>query len=170
MVRIQDIIENKLFQYEGAVPFATMAELALVVGEQSHHAQYHLQLSRSGQFLLIKGAVDGVLTFPCDRCLERFDYRQQERFRITLSPAVSQTLRGDQDLSEDELEVGIYQGEWLDLLSIMEEQILLGLPMKKLCVETCQGICPQCGRHLNRQSCTCPPPDNSDHPFFSLQQ
>ncbi len=170
-VRIQDITENKLLRYEGTLPLPLLEELLTLVGEQSNDAHYNVDLSRSGRFLLLKGAVEGVLIFACDRCLASFEYPQQEQFRVTLLPAESQEdFSGDQDLSNDELEVGIYQGEWLDLQKIMEEQIVLGIPMKKICSDDCQGICSQCGNNLNLQTCTCPSPDNSDHPFASLSQ
>ncbi|MBF0279849.1 MAG: DUF177 domain-containing protein [SAR324 cluster bacterium] len=171
LVRIQDITENKLLQYEGDHPMKKMDELQKVVGEQKREVHYQFNLTRSGRFLLVKGAVEGTLVFDCDRCLEPFDFPQQEKFRVTLLPAESQrTLFGDQDMSEEELEVGIYQGECLDLKTIMEEQILLGIPMKKICSDTCRGICSQCGNNLNVNNCSCSPPDNSDHPFAGLRQ
>jgi len=170
-VRIQDITENKLLRYEGSLPLVLLEELLMLVGEQTKDAHYNVCLSRSGRFLLLKGTVEGVLIFDCDRCLEPFEYPQQEQFRVTLLPAESQKgFSGDQNLSNDELEIGVYQGEWLDLQKIMEEQIVLGIPMKKICSEDCKGICPQCGNNLNLQTCACPLLDNSDHPFASLSQ
>ena len=37
----------------------------------------------------------------------------------------------------------------------MREQFYLSLPMKPLCREDCQGLCPACGTNLNRGLCTC---------------
>jgi uncharacterized protein len=37
----------------------------------------------------------------------------------------------------------------------MREQFYLALPMKPLCVDACKGLCPVCGRNLNRETCDC---------------
>ena len=170
-VGIRDIGEGELLKYQGTIPYEDMDELLTAIGEQPHRVFFRLQLSRRGKYIFIKGEVEGELIFSCDRCLERFQYFQKETFEVTMSPAYSEEgLTGDFMLSTEELEVGIYQGECVYLQKIVEEQILLGLPMKKICSENCQGICPQCGNNLNTHSCICPPSDNTDHPFSCLVQ
>ena len=37
----------------------------------------------------------------------------------------------------------------------MREQFYLSLPMKPLCSDACQGLCPDCGTNLNRVTCDC---------------
>jgi uncharacterized protein len=44
----------------------------------------------------------------------------------------------------------------VDLESLLREQIILMMPLKPLCVESCKGLCPQCGANLNRETCKCP--------------
>jgi uncharacterized protein len=39
----------------------------------------------------------------------------------------------------------------------MHEQFVLSLPMKPLCGDGCQGLCPVCGTNLNRGTCDCKP-------------
>ena len=41
----------------------------------------------------------------------------------------------------------------------MENNILLTLPIKRLCKEDCKGLCQQCGNNLNLSTCQC---DNDD--------
>ena len=43
----------------------------------------------------------------------------------------------------------------IDLGEVMREQFYLALPMKPLCREDCQGLCPVCGINRNRETCTC---------------
>ncbi len=43
----------------------------------------------------------------------------------------------------------------IDLDSVLEETLLLSLPMKALCDPNCKGICTVCGQNLNKQSCDC---------------
>ena len=35
------------------------------------------------------------------------------------------------------------------------EQLLLALPLKVTCREDCKGLCPQCGKNLNQERCSC---------------
>ena len=48
-----------------------------------------------------------------------------------------------------------YAGEIIDLVPLITEQIILQVPMKALCGETCRGLCPRCGVNLNLASCNC---------------
>ena len=38
---------------------------------------------------------------------------------------------------------------------LLREQFYLALPMKPLCREECQGLCPQCGVNRNVEACQC---------------
>jgi uncharacterized protein len=53
--------------------------------------------------------------------------------------------------------VGYYDADRLDLGEAVREQILLGLPLKPLCREDCQGLCPRCGKDRNLGPCGCAP-------------
>lgn len=170
-VCIRNIGEGESHQFHGMIPFEMMDELLIAIGKQPHGVRYRLQMSRRGQYFFVTGEVEGELILSCDRCVEPFRFFQKEPFEMTLFPAESEKeLKGDMMLSDEELEMGIYQGEYVDLQKIVEEQILLGLPMKRICSENCQGICAQCGNNLNNHPCVCPPPENSDHPFSCLVQ
>ena len=49
----------------------------------------------------------------------------------------------------------IYDNDTLDITDIVRENILAELPLKILCVEDCQGLCPKCGKNLNQGQCDC---------------
>jgi uncharacterized protein len=59
------------------------------------------------------------------------------------------------EVSEDEAEVGFYSGEGIDLADVLVEQVTLALPMKIVCRDDCQGLCPVCGVDRNKQKCQC---------------
>ena len=63
------------------------------------------------------------------------------------------------ELDDHEVVVGYYDDERLDLGEVVREQLLLSLPMKRVCREECQGICPTCGRNRNTASCACAAPE-----------
>ena len=43
----------------------------------------------------------------------------------------------------------------LDLEEVLREQVLLALPMQRVCDAACKGICPVCGRNRNEVDCGC---------------
>ena len=57
--------------------------------------------------------------------------------------------------------VGYYEGDRLDLGEVIREQVLLGLPLKPLCREDCQGLCPRCGKNRNAGPCGCTPEEEA---------
>lgn len=63
----------------------------------------------------------------------------------------------EHELVEEELGVVSLLEPLLDTRPIVVEQIHLGIPMKPLCREDCQGLCGQCGADLNEGTCSCTP-------------
>ena len=58
-------------------------------------------------------------------------------------------------IDEGEAEMGFYELPGLVLEDILREQLLLQLPMQRVCSETCKGICPVCGANRNEVKCGC---------------
>ena len=58
-------------------------------------------------------------------------------------------------VDEDAVTEAFYTGDAIDLGELMREQFYLALPMKPLCGEDCQGLCPVCGKNRNRETCAC---------------
>lgn len=52
----------------------------------------------------------------------------------------------------------------IELDEIVRSEIYLALPMKFLCKEDCKGLCPVCGKNLNRERCNCQ--KMTGHPAF----
>lgn len=109
-----------------------------------------------GDRLLLKAKLFGDATLHCSRCLTEFteplDVHFEEEFVSGEVP--------EEDADEDEEEesgrtVSAYTGDEIDLTEPLRENILLELPMKPLCDEDCQGLCPTCGSDLNEGACTC---------------
>lgn len=48
-----------------------------------------------------------------------------------------------------------YEGNYIDLGRVLEDNIILNLPMKQVCSEDCKGLCPVCGNDLNVSECGC---------------
>lgn len=63
----------------------------------------------------------------------------------------------EQELLEEDLGVVALAEPVLDTRPVVVEQLHLGIPMKPLCREDCQGLCGQCGADLNEGPCSCGP-------------
>lgn len=101
------------------------------------------------------GSVATEIENPCARCLEAVHNTISEQFDLLYRP-LGVDAKGDEvAISEAETEIGYYQGEGLLLEDVLKEQVLLALPVKQVCRANCKGLCPQCGKNLNVESCDC---------------
>src|SRR5262245_44767148 len=91
----------------------------------------------------------------CARCLEPVTNTVSGAFDLLYRPQGVDARGEEASISKAETEIGYYQGEGLHLEDVVKEQILLALPAKQVCSEDCKGLCPQCGRNLNVESCHC---------------
>jgi len=115
-----------------------------------------VHLSKHGHDILVRGSIEGQMELTCSRCLEPFAAPAATEFDLLLVPGPpSAAAAAKEELSPDDLDLDYYTGEIVDLESILREQIILMLPLKPLCDESCKGLCPHCGANLNRETCTC---------------
>ena len=128
----------------------------------------HIHLERHGHDILVRGYLEGSLQLNCSRCLTPFSLPVETGFDLLLAPAPDQVTEAEEELSKADLDRDFYTGETVNLESILREQVLLTLPLKPLCAETCKGICPHCGADLNQEPCQCPV-EESTSPFAILK-
>ena len=104
----------------------------------------------------VKGHLAVRLGVECGRCLEPVTLPLEQDLDLFFLP--HQENQGEEDeveLSERDLVVAYYRGDRLDLGEVVREQLILSVPMKRLCQEGCKGLCPSCGANRNRTSCAC---------------
>ena len=103
----------------------------------------------------VTGRVQTQLRLDCGRCLEPFDIPVDSAFELRYVPEAANTGDAEREVAEDDLTTAYYRNETLDLGELMHEQFVLALPMKPLCSDACQGLCPACGTNLNKGACDC---------------
>ena len=103
----------------------------------------------------VKGSFEVQMEAECDRCLGRARFPLDTTFDLFYRPASSITREEEVEIDEGEAQMGFYQGGGMELEDILREQILLVMPMQRICREDCLGICPQCGRDRNETPCDC---------------
>ena len=128
-----------------------------------------LFVQKRGRNVFVQGEVRTTLRFECSRCLEGFPYQVQTTLSQLLRPRGEDGPEAKEvELAPDDLECGTYDGEELLLDSVVEEHLLLSLPMRPLCDEDCRGLCPGCGGNQNRGECGCPE-GSQESPFDCLK-
>ena len=113
-------------------------------------------LPRTGGEVHVLGRVETTLETECDRCLGRATFHIDTPFDLYykfLDPTAP--VEDEIAIDEGEAEMGFYELPGLELEDILREQVLLQLPMQRVCSETCQGICPVCGGNRNETDCHC---------------
>jgi len=128
-----------------------------------------LLLERRGRDVFLKGQFTASVRLPCSRCLEGFGFPVDLSFRHTLRPLDREVRETREvELVREDVEYGCYEGDEIELDRLVEEQLLLTLPMKPLCREDCRGICPRCGANRNEEECACSE-RAEDGPFDALK-
>jgi uncharacterized protein len=112
-------------------------------------------VSRSLGEVRVRGHLSVCLDTECDRCLEAASIPIESDFDLFYEPMSLVPEEAEVEINQGESEIGFYKGEGLELEDILREWVLLALPMRKVCREDCQGICPVCGQNLNQKSCGC---------------
>ena len=113
------------------------------------------ELVTGGEEVRVRGHLTGTVASDCDRCLEPLQVPMDGDFDLYYRPAESEFDDGEVELSPAEAEVGFYENGGVELADVVREQILLWLPMQRLCRQDCKGICPTCGQNRNTTECSC---------------
>ena len=74
---------------------------------------------------------------------------------------VTARVREVYEVRSDGEETYALDGSLVDLVPLVRDAVLLGLPPAPLCEEGCLGLCPVCGANRNEVRCICDvsPPD-----------
>jgi uncharacterized protein len=103
----------------------------------------------------VKGKLRVEMEAECDRCLESASFPLETEFDLFYRPSPLEENGEESSLSSGDVELGFYEGGGLELRDILQEQILLALPMQRVCSAACKGICPSCGQNRNLADCNC---------------
>ncbi|MFZ0731300.1 MAG: DUF177 domain-containing protein [Candidatus Sulfotelmatobacter sp.] len=107
------------------------------------------------QDIRLRGRLSTGLELQCARCLELVKQDVKREFELLYRPLGTDAGRDELSVTDAEAEIGYYQGDGLLLEDVLREQVLLALPLKVTCREDCKGLCPQCGKNLNQEQCSC---------------
>lgn len=107
------------------------------------------------QDIRLVGDLSTQIEVNCARCLEPVVRDVARSFDLLYRPQGIDAGHEELSVTDAEAEIGSYKGDGLLLEDTLREQVLLAVPLKTVCREDCKGLCPQCGRNLNQESCDC---------------
>lgn len=114
----------------------------------------------------LTGKINTEIELECNRCLKNFNYPLDVDVNNNFIKKGIDDIEGCFELKKEDIDNLYFQGEHIDLLKNIREEILLNIPNYSLCKEDCLGFCPICGIDLNYMSCHCK--SNKESPFGVL--
>ncbi len=105
--------------------------------------------------LHITGRIQSEVQLECSRCLKSFAYAIDTELSIDAAPVNTMGTAPEHELAGGELDMEFYQGDEIEPLDFVKEQMLISLPMVPLHSPDCKGLCAVCGTDLNVADCGC---------------
>lgn len=156
LLKIQDLEARKLRFDEVYAPGQLDFGDSEIHAESPLHAVGEAELLPGGEGQVrLQGTITGEVGSDCDRCLNPAKFPVDAKFDLFYEPAGAVETDEEIAIQEADTETGFYEGEGIELEEVLVEQILLQLPMQRVCREDCKGICPVCGSDRNVTACDC---------------
>lgn len=132
-------------------------ELHLEIQEESFHdgretikflhpIKLNGTLNKIGDMLTLNGTISTMLELTCSRCLEKFSY--------AVDITIEEQFTNNDGASRDG-DVIFIDSDTIDITEVIENNIIVEMPIKRLCREDCKGLCHKCGNNLNFATCQC---------------
>lgn len=129
---------------------------------------WSVDATNTGGALLVMGTARAAAVVPCARCLEDVTYDLEGDIEGYFVIGGEEAPAPD-DLEGDEFSY-LPESRMIDLVPLIEQALLLELPLVPLCDDDCKGLCARCGANLNEGPCGCADegPDDAG-PFAALK-
>lgn len=102
------------------------------------------ELKMVDDIVSLYGNITTKLELECSRCLKNFS--------IDVNTDIDEKFSNN--YKEDD-SIALIEGDILDVADAIVSNVISTLPIKRLCVEQCKGLCQQCGADLNIEKCRC---------------
>ncbi len=102
----------------------------------------------AGKTVIAKAGICSAYETQCARCLAPID--------------------GKLDIPNFQVVLQIEKEDTIDLTENIREDIILALSTRFLCKDSCKGLCPHCGKNLNKEKCACKDSEKDNGPWKVL--
>lgn len=137
-------------------------------------AEAHINLRKVDNVVVVSGEIDTQVQLICSRCAAYYKFHTHPEFsslycKDPVMAGVAYMENGktggqnkgfarhahDESNDQQDLDITYISEDFIDLSSLVTEQIQLQVPFQPLCKSDCKGICAQCGADLNQGRCAC---------------
>ena len=143
--------------FEGDYPLDKFSRLGESLDSTDGHVTAKIEFGRSVGFACIKATVSATLLLKCQRCLKPLETEVSGSFKFALVHSEE-----DFELLPDEFEPYLVEGEEQSIIDLIEDEVLLSLPM----VTTHEK---PCSEFMSRQDKILKAEKEASHPFASLK-
>ena len=162
-------IPDEGLQRKLELPAASLHRLVEAYGPQQGQVSVDLFVKQRGGNVEVTGRLRANLDVPCNRCLDPAAFEIDEEFQVTLAPQTRLDERDEEtSLSSGDLDVSFFDGEQIDLATLVEDELMLSIP-ESVCEEDEDGRCLQCGQTVDELYHALEGEDEN-HPFAQLKQ
>lgn len=108
-----------------------------------------LHLDSVVEGILVRGTVGFTVERPCARCLTP----QVRSHEVDVAELFQDPRKREDDDEEDPGYEIVDDLTAIDLSTMIRDAVLMDLPLRVVCDEGCQGLCPVCGANRNEGDC-----------------
>lgn len=131
-IQVESIPDEGLEIEAGPADDWARAPAAEALGGELEDLSLELRVERLGDHVRVSGEGRGALVRPCDRCGEPVRLEVGGPIDLYYAPE-SAADEGSAELSADELDIGWFDGEALELRDVLLEQFSLWAPSRVRC-------------------------------------
>ena len=157
-IRIDDVKKTRidLNEVEPAGHYPNLVQMEKA-GECSFVEPVKTEVSAIWEYDHVRatGSVTSAVQLSCSRCLAEYQLPISSSFTIFYTKSSGSDLDEEVELSDQDLISVPYTGDEINLDSEIAEQVMMEVPFKPLCSESCRGLCTECGADLNAGECGC---------------
>jgi uncharacterized protein len=124
-----------------------------------------LKLTNVASRILVEGSIRTAVKLECARCLVDYVCPLEFSFIEEFLPEGSPELSEHDTLSWEDLSRFSFSGDIIDIYEMIRQNIITAVPVKPLCSEDCKGLCINCGKSRNTESCSCPVEEEEDDDY-----
>jgi len=93
-----------------------------------------------GEFIEIKGTVEGTAILECDLCLEEFEYKLDVDIdELFAKNALKDKYSQETELKEEQFVTDLNGSNSIDIYDLLYQSVILDFPNKKVCGINCKG-------------------------------
>lgn len=126
--------------------------------------ELELHLDSVVEGILARGDIHFAVELPCARCLAP----QMAEHSVSVAELFQDPRKRDPDDEDDPGYEIVDDHTAIDLSTLLRDAILMDLPVRVLCREDCQGLCPVCGADRNETDCGHRPEESPDPRWAAL--